>query len=277
MEKATEWKNIAMESLNTMWLEITKVFPSIIGALIVLVIGWLITKLLVRLIKKALKLAKANKLDDKLNDIEIVEGKKLNFDTIKIVSNFVKWVLYIMIIIMVSDILNLTMISEQISNLLGYLPQLFSALVIFTIGLILANVIKKGLRSFFESMDLSGAKIISQIVFFIILVFTSITALNQAGVDTAIITSNITLILAAFLLAFALAFGFGAQKVVGDLLKTFYARKTYEIGQVIEFNDIKGEVEAIDNMCVTLKTENGKLVVPIKDIVESQVKVQDEL
>ena len=33
----------------------------------------------------------------------------------------------------------------------------------------LANLIKKGLKSFFESMDLSGAKIISQVVFFIIL------------------------------------------------------------------------------------------------------------
>ncbi|TWO31880.1 mechanosensitive ion channel [Seonamhaeicola sediminis] len=275
MEKATEWKNIAVESLQAMWLEITKVFPSILGALIVLVFGWLITKLLVRLIKKALKLAKANKLDNKLNEIEIIEGKNLNFDTIKIVSKFVKWIMYIMIIIMVSDILNLKMISEQISNLLGYLPQLFAALVIFTIGLVLANVIKKGLKSFFESMDLSGAKIISQVVFFIIFIFTSITALNVAGINTDIITSNITMILAAFLLAFALAFGLGAQKVVADILKTFYARKTYEIGQIIEFNDITGEVEAIDNMRIMLKTDKGRLVIPIKDLVESQVKIQD--
>ncbi|MFI1743428.1 mechanosensitive ion channel family protein [Thalassobellus sediminis] len=275
MEKATEFKDIAMESLKAMWLELTKVFPSIIGTIIVLVIGWLITKLVVKIIKKALKIAKANKLDDVLNEIEIVEGKKLNFDTIKIVSTFVKWVMYIMLIIMASDIMNLTMISEQISNLLGYLPQLFAALVIFTIGLVLANLIKKGLKSFFESMDLSGAKIISQIVFFLILIFTSITALNQAGIDTEIITSNITLILAAFLLAFALAFGFGAQKMVGELLKTFYARKTYEIGQNIEFNNIKGEVESIDGASVTLKTSEGKLVVPISDIVESQVRIRD--
>ncbi len=275
MEKAIGWKDKALESLTVMWPEITKVLLNLAVAFIVLIIGWLITKLIVRIIKRALKLAKANKLDDKLNEIEIVEGKKLNFDTIKIVSNFVKWVMYIILIIMVSDIMNLTMISEQISNLLGYLPQLFAAVVIFTIGLVLANVIKKGLKSFFESMDLSGAKIISQIVFFIILIFTSITALNQAGVNTEIITSNITMILAGFLLAFALAFGFGAQKVVGDLLKTFYARKTYEIGQNIEFNNIKGEVESLDGITVTIKTEQGKLVVPIKDIVESQVKIQD--
>ncbi|MFI1773260.1 mechanosensitive ion channel family protein [Thalassobellus citreus] len=275
MEKATEYKDRALESLSALWPEIVKGLFTLITVLVILVIGWLITKLVVRIIKKALKIAKANKLDDKLNDIEIIEGKKLNFDTIKIVSNFVKWIMYIMLIIMVSDILNLTMISEQISSLLGYLPQLFAAIVIFTIGLIFANFIKKGLKSFFESMDLSGAKIISQVVFFIILIFTSITALNQAGVDTAIITSNITMILAAFLLAFSLAFGFGAQKMVGELLKTFYARKTYEIGQKIEFNDIKGEVESIDGASVTLKTSEGKLVVPISDIVESQVRIRD--
>ena len=83
------------------------------------------------------------------------------------------------------------------------------------------------------------------------------------------------MILAAFLLAFALAFGLGAQKVVGDLLRTFYARKTYEIGQIIEFNNIKGEVVAIDGISVTIKTAKGKFIVPIKDIVESQVRVQE--
>ncbi len=275
MDKAIEWKDVALSSLNTMWIEITKIFPNVLGALVILIVGWFVTKLVVRIVKKTLKIAKANRLDDKLNEIELVEGKNLNFDTVKIVSKFIKWLMYIMLLIMISDVLNLTMISQQISNLLSYLPQLFSALVIFTIGLILANVIKKGLQSFFESMDLSGAKIIGQVVFFLIVIFTSITALNQAGVNTEIITSNITMILASFLLAFALAFGVGAQKVVGDLLKTFYTRKIYEVGQIIEFNNTRGEIETINGISVTLKTKEGKIVVPIKDIVESQVRVQD--
>ncbi|MFD2726231.1 mechanosensitive ion channel family protein [Hyunsoonleella rubra] len=275
MDKITSWKDKALESLTTLWPDVAQVLLNLLAVFVLLFVGWLLTKFIVRIVKKALKLAKADKLDDKINEIEIVEGKKLQFDTVKIVSKFVKWVMYIMLLIMALDVMDLTMISERISELLGYLPQLFTALVIFTVGLILANLIKKGIRSFFESMDLSGAKIISQVVFFIILTFVSITALNQAGVDTEIITSNITMILAAFLLAFALAFGFGAQKVVADLLKTFYARKTYEIGQKIEFNDIKGEVESIDGISVTLKTRQGKLVVPIKDIVESQVSIQD--
>ncbi len=59
------------------------------------------------------------------------------------------------------------------------------------------------------------------------------------------------------------------------MLKTFYARKTYEIGQRIEFGDINGEVDSINHITVTLKTKQGKLIVPIKDIVESQVSIRD--
>ncbi len=150
MEKVTEFKDIAMQSLTTMWLEITKVFPNIIGALVVLLIGWLVTKLVVKLIKKVLKLAKANKLDDKLNEIEIVEGKQLNFDTIKIVSKFVKWIMYIVLLITASDIMGLEIISNQVSNLLGYLPQLFAALVIFILGLLFANFVKNDQGNMFD-------------------------------------------------------------------------------------------------------------------------------
>ena len=275
MEKATQWKEIALESLTKVWFEISSIFPNIIGTLVVLIIGWLFAKLAVRIIKKVLTLAKADKLDETINEIEIIEGKKLSFNTIKIVSVFVKWLIYIMLLIMASDILGLQIISQEISNFLGYLPRLFAALIIFIVGLFLANLVKNGLKSLFESMEISGSKIISQIVFFILLIFISITALNQAGVNTEIITNNITMILASFLLAFALALGLGAQKVVGDLLRTFYARKTYEIGQIIEFNNITGEIIAIDGISVTIKTTKGKFVIPIKDVVESQVRVDE--
>ena len=275
MEKVTEFKDIAMQSLTTMWLEITKIFPNIIGAIIVLIIGWIITKLIIKLIKKVLKLAKANKLDDKLNEIEIIEGKKLNFNTVKIVSSSVKWLMYIVLLITASDIMGLEIISNQISALLSYLPQLFAALIIFVIGLIFANFVKNGLKKLFESMDLSGGKMISQVVFFLLLTFISITALNQAGINTDIITNNINMIIAGFLLAFSIAFGLGAREVVAKLLNTFYARKTFEVGQKIIFNDKIYEIEAVKSISVILKNSEGKLIVPIKDIVENQVQMQD--
>ncbi len=143
------------------------------------------------------------------------------------------------------------------------------------IGLLFANFVKNGLKSLFESMDMSGGKLISQTVFFLLLTFISITALNQAGIDTEIITNNINTIIAAFLLAFAIAFGFGAREVVSKLLKAFYVRKTFEIGQNIVFNNEEYTVDSVENISVILKNLKGKLVVPIDDLVENQVQMQD--
>ena len=122
-------------------------------------------------------------------------------------------------------------------------------------------------------MDFNGSKLVSSIVFYIIMIFVTITAVNQAGIDTSIITNNFTLILGAFLLAFALAFGLGSKTIVADLLKTFYARKNYAVGDRIKMNTIEGTIESIDSIFVTLKTENGKLVIPIKEITENRIEV----
>ena len=277
MEELSEFSDVAMKSLKDIWFQITEIFPNIIGALVVLIIGWLITKLVVRVIKKILKLAQTEKLDKKINEIEVVEGKQLNFNTVKVVSKVVKYLMYIIIFVTASDIMGLDIITDQINNLLFYLPKLFAALIIFIVGLLLANFVKNGLKSLFESMDLSGGKMISQVVFFLMLTFISITALNQAGIDTEIITNNINMIIAAFLLAFAIAFGLGAREVVGKLLKTFYARKTFEVGQNIIFQNENYTVESVENISVILKNSKGKLIVPIDDLVENQVQMQDQL
>ncbi|WP_426430691.1 mechanosensitive ion channel family protein [Winogradskyella sp. HB-48] len=277
MDKVNEFSDVAMKSLTNIWFEITKIFPNIIGAFIVLIIGWIVTKLVVKVIKKVLKIVKANKLDDKLNDIEIVEGKKLNFDTVKVISSLVKYLMYIIIFVTASDIMGLDIITEQISNLLSYIPQLLAAIVIFVVGLLFANFVKNGLKSLFESMELSGGKMISQVVFFLMLTFIAITALNQAGIDTEIITNNINMIIAAFLLAFAIAFGLGARIVVGKLMHTFYARKMFEAGQKITFNGETYSVDEVKSVSVILKNSKGRLIVPINDLMDNQVQVQDQL
>ena len=59
-----------------------------------------------------------------------------------------------------------------------------------------------------------------------------------------------------------------------DLLKTYYTRRTYEIGMKIKYKDVEGEIITIGDLSMTLKTLNGTLVVTIKEIVENQVEIQ---
>ena len=247
--------------------------PNIIGAIIVLVLGWIITKIVVYLLKRVFKFAKIDLLSEKINDLKLFGKSEISIPITKASTVFVKWIMFLVFLIIAADIMNWTIVSQEIGNLLRYLPKLFSAIALFMIGIYIARFVKKAIQGFYESFDLAGSKIISSIVFYIIAIIISITALNQADIDTTVVTNNVTIILGAFLLAISIAFGLGSKEVVGDLLRTFYTRKNYELGDHIKLEGIEGTVEAIDNISMTLSTTKGKLILPIKDVVESKVEI----
>ena len=165
------------------------------------------------------------------------------------------------------------MISEGIANFIGYLPILISALLIFVVGVYLASLVKNAVIDTFKSLEINGANLVSNIVFYAIVVVVTITALNQAGIDTEIITSNLTLILGSVLVSFTIAFGLGARDVVTRLLFGFYSRKNFEVGQKIKYKKIEGKIQQIDNICITVKTKEETVVIPIKDFVDNKVEI----
>jgi len=274
METINEWKNLTFESLNTIGGGIASTLPNILGAIVILIVGWLITKIVTLILKKVLKVAKVDKLTEKINDTDLFGKSTMNFKISKVIIGFVRWIMFLIFLIVAVDIMNWEIISTEIGNLLRYLPRLFSAIALFLIGLYIATYIKKGVLGLFESFEFSGSKIISSLVFYIIIVFISITALNQAGIDTTIITNNVTIILGAFLLAVSIGLGLGSKEIIADLLRTFYSRKNYEVGDRVKIKGIEGTVEAIDNICMTLRTTEGKMVIPIKKVMDNTVEIK---
>ncbi|QHI35801.1 Small-conductance mechanosensitive channel [Kordia antarctica] len=275
METINDVKSLTLNSFNEMGKTIAEGAPKVLFALLILLIGWLITKVIVFILKRTLRFAKVDKLTTLINEKDVFGKTDLKFNVTNVIVGFVKWIMFLVFLIVAVDIMEWQIVSIEIGKLLSYLPRLFSAIALFMIGLYIANFLKKAIKGVFESFDLNGTKIISNLVFYLIVIIVSITALNQAGIDTDIITKNLTIILGAFLGAIALGFGLGSKEVVGDLLRAFYTRKNYEVGQKIKFKDVQGSIESIDNITMTIKTAKGKIVLPIKEVVENQIEVED--
>ncbi len=276
METLKNWKNIALDSLSGMGTEMAQAFPKIVGAIAILVVGWIVIKISLFILGKLLKLAKVDVLNEKVNGMDITGKGDLKIDLSKIILGFVRWLLILVFLIVAADILNWTIISVEIGNLLRYLPRFFSALLLLMLGFYIGNFVKNTVKRLFDSLEFGGSNIVSNLLFYVIVIFMSITALNQAGVDTTIITNNITLILGSFLLAFALGLGLGSRDVIADLLRSFYTRKTYAVGDQIVIGDDAGTIEAIENNSLTLATKSGKFVIPIKDVVSQKVEIKHQ-
>ena len=274
MKLALQLDQVNLSLFEDMWQELLKFMPKLIAVIAVLIIGWLLIKIVTFLIKKALKFSKIDVLADKLQEIDIF--KNISIEPTIIIVKVVKWILLLLMLIIISDILGLQMLTDGIASFIGYLPRLFSAIAILMIGIYIANIIKNAIQSLFKSLDLGGSNVIGSIVFFAIVVIVAITALNQAGIDTEMITNNLTLILGSLLLAFTIAFGLGSKEIVQRLLFGFYSRKNLKVGQRIKIGGIEGTIEAIDNIYLTLVTDDGKFIFPIKEVNDTIIQVLEK-
>ena len=265
--------DIDFSFLHSLWSNFIDFLPQLLKGIGFLIIGWLLIKFLLYIIKKALGFTKIDSLPEKLNVDEIFGESSLKIQPTKIIITAIKWVLILIFIIVGSELLGLKMVSEQLSSLIAYLPKLISALVIFAIGIYVANLVKKALFSLFKSLELTGGSLVGNVAFYIIAIVVTVTALNQAGINTDLITSNLTIILGAILASFTIAFGLGSRDVITRLLFGYYTRKNIQEGNKVIINGFKGVVGSVDNICVVLITEEGKLILPIKDIVDNQIEI----
>lgn len=273
MEIINQLKSDTFQTINLLFYKIGDGLISFLFALLLLIIGFFITKFILFVFSKALDISKVDILSKKFNDSGILENSEIKVSLKAIILSFTKWLLLLVFFIIAADIMQWKIISEEISLLLRYLPKLFSAIILFMIGIYIANFVRKAIYGLFSSFDLSGSKVISSLVFYGITALITITALNQAGIDTTIITNNITIILGSFLLTFSIAFGLGSRDVIKRLLLSFYSRKNYEIGDKIKIGNIEGIVYTIDNITITLETNSGKIVLPIEELTNSKVEI----
>lgn len=275
MNTLNDLSNTIENSFKDLFSDVAGALPRILLGILGIVLAWLIIKIILFIVKRFLKAAKIDVLSQRVADAKLFGDKQLKIDLLKVVLNAVKVLLILVFALVLSQILGLEGIVEGIYFLFAYLPTLLSALAILVAGLYLATVVKKSVKQVLDSMGVAGTKVISSSIFYLIVFFVAITALNQAGIDTTIITSNFTLVLGAFLFAIALGFGLGSKEVFSDVLKMFYARKKYMVGDIISIDDLEGEVEAIDNISLTLKTDTGKIVIPINEITSKRVKIKE--
>ncbi|WBX73379.1 hypothetical protein PG913_11090 [Tenacibaculum pacificus] len=266
---------VILEPFNEVFKNIIDSLPTALGFVGFVILTWLIIKFLLYVVRKGLAKTKIDEWSKKLSKTEIFGNSTINIVLTNIILAVLKWFLILTFVMAGSNIFGLEIVSEGIKSFFTYLPKLLTAIGIFIAGVYLGTIVKKATQTMFKSLDISGGNLIGNIAFYLIVVFLTITALDQAGVDTSVIKSNLTLLIGSILLAFTLAFGFGAKEVVVRLLYGYYSRKNVSIGKKVIIGDVKGVVTAIDNICLVVTTSEGKVVFPIKDIVDSKIIVEN--
>lgn len=210
---------IFLESSQQFLNEIARAVPQIIGALLILLIGWLIAKLVKRIFVKLLKLVKLNYLTEKSGIEKFLKEGGVKITAVDLIASLVYWIMMLIVIMAALNTLQLTSAKELFSQIILYIPNIIVSIIVLLLGLYVAKFVSQAIAVALKNMNDKSSHLIEKIAYYAIIVLTIFIVLSQLNIAENIVTIAFLLIFGAFCLAFGLAFGLGGKDYAADLLK----------------------------------------------------------
>jgi len=258
--------------LTTFWDKLATLLPNLLAALLLVLLGLALAKICSIAVKKLLQSLNFDVLGSKFIDQTSLNISQKRITPSAWTGTLTFWIVLLVFVISASETLGWTAVSASIIELTAYLPRLLSALIVFILGLYIASFIRGFIRNTFETLNLSGSDISSRSIFYLILLIVGTTALKQAGIETTVITANISIVIGGVLLAFAIGFGYSSRDLLTNILSSFYARNTYSEGQTIKIDNIQGQITKIDRIQTTIATDSGELIIPNRRLISESIE-----
>lgn len=249
------------------------VIPNIVGALLVFIIGYLIAKLVANIVKRVLKKSGVDTLGDKLNAIDLVQDNNVNIVPSTLFSKVFYYILLLFVIVLATDILQIEAVSELMTKLVTYTPNIIVAIIVLGIALLIGDTIKGLVQSACESFNIPSAKMIGNLVFFLILIMGIMSALMQLGVETDFMGTVFSILIGGIVLAFALGYGLASKDAMSNFLASKQNEDKFSIGDIISIDGTKGTIVNIDNSSITVQSENSKIIIPLHKFASEKIEV----
>jgi small-conductance mechanosensitive channel len=199
---ATQSVGSIRDALMQMVYSVIAYIPNLIGAIIILIIGWIVGRLLGKVISGILDRIG---VDDALLKTSV--GKAIEHSGTSVVTFFdliVRWFIYLIAIVAAANVLQLEFLTSLFQNIVVYLPHIAMFLIILIAGFILVDYFADLLVGWGKTQNIEFLGVIIMLlrVFFYFIIL--ILALSQLLIDLTIIYTFITPI------AWGVGIGFGA-------------------------------------------------------------------
>lgn len=280
MKKLIDWfKSLSQNypDLFNLLLGTANFLGRILGALLFFIVGRWIAKRLARIFEKVLVKAGIDKLADKLYAIDMIGRSRLDILPSQIFGRIIYYVILFLVIWGTADIVRIDALSAMVEKLFEYLPALFSAVLVFVAGLFLADFLKRIILSATKSFNLSVGPVIANFIFYFLLINVAMMALAQAGIETAAIKDNISIILGGIVAAFALGYGFASQPLLASMLASYYNRRKIHKGDYIKLDGMAGVISEVDSTSITILGENDtKTIIPLSKLLSEHYEIKKQ-
>jgi small-conductance mechanosensitive channel len=220
-----------LQSLQNTLDRFLEYIPQLIGAIIILVIGYIVARILKAVVSRVLQGIGFDGWMERGGIKQFLDRAQTRETPATVLGTLVFWFVFIIAITMAADALGIRQVSAVLSRLIAYIPSIIAAILILVLAALLANFLAGIVRG------ATGSDLLSNIARYAIIVYAAFAAITELGVAVQLTAPTFLIVLGAVALAAAIAFGFGAQGVARDIVEKAYERRGDEAKQMAQQSD----------------------------------------
>ena len=264
-----EWTSTLTESVRRVAIQILEHLPEVLGAVVLLLVGWGVARLLRYTTRKItektlVRLERTRPMDTRVQ-------QPLSYNAAPdIASRIVFWVVLLFFVLAATEVLELEVISGLLSSVTAYLPNLLAGLLILFIGLWFAEVTRAVLKRSSKSIGIEQGDIVGRLGQILVLLIVFSVAAGQIGIDNTLLVALVAILFGVMFGAIALAFSLGAKTTIANMLAAQSIAQMYNPGDSIRIGDIEGKILRITRTSLVLETYDGQTLVPAKQFSEQE-------
>ena len=215
----------SLEPLRGFLLRAGEFLPRILIAVVIVVVGWMVAKMVRFAIAKGLRAVNFNVLTERAGIDAFLHDGGIRADTTEILALLFYWLVILASLVMAFNLLGLEYITDLLGRVVWFLPKVMVALLILAFGAYFARFIGNAVIAYCRNVHLQDAEILGRLAQYAILAFVVLIALDQVNVGGEIVRQTFLIVLAGVVFALALAFGLGGKDWAAEMLERWWPRR----------------------------------------------------
>lgn len=203
---------VLRRSLEPLWIDISEFSPRLLGAVALLLVGWLVAKLLRRVSIRTMRLLRLDIAAEKAGVEDFLVQGGVRYTAVTLLGHLVYWVILFAAVLSALNVLGLQTADALLHRIVLYIPNVVIAVLVLLFGGLLSKFARGASFAYLNNIGIEGAAFLSLVMQWAILIFATLVALEQLGIAGQILVSAFQIAFGAFCLALALAFGFGGRR-----------------------------------------------------------------
>ena len=208
------------ESVKGVFFRVGDSLPVVVGAIIILVVGWVLAGIAQKAVVKLLKTLRVDDMSDKIRIAEFLSRGDIRLSLSELAGVFLYWLLVLAFALAALNALGLTVAAALLERVLAYVPDVLAGIIVLVLGFFFAAVVSGIVQTATANMGVTQARGLAQIARVVVIIFAAAVALEKFF-SSMIIQATFTIVLSAVAFGSALAFGLGCKDIAGRAVGDF--------------------------------------------------------